>query len=230
MPSRFPRESFSREDESPDAEFYAEPRLVTHIDEYAIEAVGEAYRRFLPPDGEYLDIMSSWVSHYPADLPVRRVVGLGMNELELSKNPLLAEYTVQDLNQDSKLPYEDGRFDGATLCVSVQYLTHPEEVFAEIGRALKPGAPLVVTFSNRCFPMKAVRMWVNASSRQRSRIIATYMEDSGRFDVPEVYDLSPALYYYGVPEDPELRHRISVGEVQTDPLHAVVGRTRLFFY
>ena len=230
MPSRFPPESFDREDESPDAEFYTEPRLVTHIDDYAIAAVQEAYRRFLPPDGEYLDIMSSWVSHYPDDLPVESVVGLGMNEVELSKNPRLSEYTVQDLNQNPKLPYADGRFDGATMCVSVQYLTHPDQVFAEIGRVLKPGKPLVVTFSNRCFPMKAIKMWLNASTRQKSRIVATYMEDSGKFDVPEVYDMSPALYYYGVPEDPELRHRISIGEVPVDPLHAVVGRTKLFYF
>jgi len=230
MPSRFPPESFQREDESRDALFYDEPRLVTHIDDYAILAVKEAYRRFLPPDGTYLDLMSSWVSHIPEDLPVHRLVGLGMNETELMKNPRLNEYVIQDLNTDQKLPFRDQYFNGVMICVSVQYLVHPVEVFAEIGRVLKPNAPLIVTFSNRCFPTKAVRMWLNASSRQKSRIVAAYMEDSGKFEVPEVYDFSAPMNFYGVPEDPELRRRIANGEIPTDPLHVVIGRARLYAF
>jgi SAM-dependent methyltransferase len=227
-PSRFPPDAFLREDETPDSLFYAEPRLVTHIDDYAIAAVGEAYRRVLPENGEYLDLMSSWVSHFPADFPIKRLVGLGMNEEELASNPRLDEYVVHDLNAQPRLPFEDQRFDGVTICVSVQYLTHPVEVFAEIGRVLKPMAPLVVTFSNRCFPSKAVRIWLNSSTRQKGRLVATYMEDSGRFEVPEVYDFSTYMTFHGVPDDPELRRRIANGEIPTDPLHVVVGRARLF--
>jgi SAM-dependent methyltransferase len=228
MPSRFPPEAFKREDESLDALFYTEPRLVKHIDDYAVAAVGEAYRRFLREDGEYLDLMSSWVSHFPDDFPIRRMIGLGMNEDELRANPRLSSYVVRDLNLDPTLPYEDDRFDGVTLAVSVQYLTQPVKVFAEIARVLKPMAPLIVSFSNRCFPTKAVRIWLSGNSRARGRLIASYMDESGRFEVPEVYDFSPALTFHGVPEDPDLRHRIAAGQVQTDPLHVVVGRARLF--
>src|ERR671916_3252342 len=120
--SRFPPHAFRRQDESPDPVFYTPPRLVNHIDEYAIAAVGEAYRHFLPPDGEYLDLMSSWVSHFPADFPIKHLAGHGMNEEELRRNPRLDEWVVQDLNQDPKLPYDDNRFDGVVICVSVQYL------------------------------------------------------------------------------------------------------------
>ena len=39
--SPFRPEHFRRDDERPDAVFYAEPRLVVHIDQFAIKAIGE---------------------------------------------------------------------------------------------------------------------------------------------------------------------------------------------
>src|SRR5262249_14425692 len=105
MEADFPREAFQRQDESDDADFYSQPRFVAHIDEYAIAAVGEAYRRFLPAGGVFLDLMSSWISHFPTDFEVGRLVGLGMNADELAANPRLGEWLVQDLNRDPTLPY-----------------------------------------------------------------------------------------------------------------------------
>ena len=64
----------------------------------------------------------------------------------------LDAFGVQDLNQDSHLAYAAGEFDGAAICVSIQYLTQPVAVLREVGRVLREAAPLVVTFSNRCFP------------------------------------------------------------------------------
>ena len=103
--------------------------------------------------------MSSWVSHYPDDLESERVAGLGMNAEELAENPQLTEWVVHDLNADPVLPFGDGEFDVVTIAVSVQYLTRPLEVFREIGRVLRPGGGCIVSFSNRCFPTKAVRLW-----------------------------------------------------------------------
>jgi SAM-dependent methyltransferase len=222
--SPFPPDAFRKEDESPDSEFYAYPRLVNHIDDYAIAAVGEAYRRFLPPDGEYLDLMSSWVSHFPTDMPRLRIVGHGMNEEELRANPALAEYVLQDLNQDPKLPFEDGSFDGVVICVSVQYLTRPVEVFAEIGRVLRPGCPLVVAFSNRCFPMKAVRLWTSLDDAGHARLVSAYAEESGAFEAAEAHDFSPRKTGFGVPE--ELKARVAAGGVYTDPLFVVVAKKK----
>ena len=67
----FPPGFFARDDERPDPDFYATPRLVTHIDDGAIAAVGELYDE-LGLDGDVLDLMSSWVSHFrtrPAGSP-----------------------------------------------------------------------------------------------------------------------------------------------------------------
>lgn len=208
MQDAFPPGSFARQDETPDREFYAEPRLVTHIDDRAIAAVGIAYENLLPHDGEYLDLMSSWVSHFPPEMPVKRLLGLGMNEMELSRNPQLDEYVVHDLNEDPHLPFQDNRFDGVVICVSVQYLTRPVEVFADVGRVLKPGRPLIVSYSNRCFPTKAVRIWSALDDRERGVLIATYMKYAGCFDPPDLYDLSANADRY------------------TDPLFVVAARKR----
>ena len=153
----FPPGFFDRADEQPDDVFYKPLRLVAHIDDGAIEAVGQLYDH-LGLTGDVLDIMSSWISHFraaPASLTV-----LGMNALELARNPLATETVIHDLNVDPRLPFEDARFDAVTCCVSVDYLVRPVDVFADVARVLRPGGRLVVTFSNRCFPTKAIRGWL----------------------------------------------------------------------
>ena len=152
---QFPAGAFRRYDETPDERFYKTPRLVTHIDERAIAAVTQLYREHFPPGGTILDLMSSWVSHLPPEVAYSRVVGLGMNEVELKENPRLDAHGVQDLNANPTLPFEDREFDGVGCCVSIDYLTRPVEVLREVGRVLKVGAPVVVTFSNRCSPTRA---------------------------------------------------------------------------
>jgi ubiquinone/menaquinone biosynthesis C-methylase UbiE len=77
-----------------------------------------------------------------------------MNEQEMSKNPVLREYAVQNLNQDPMLPFSDISFDYVLCVVSIDYLVKPREVLQEALRVLKPGGKLVLSFSNRCFPSK----------------------------------------------------------------------------
>lgn len=180
-------EHFQREDESPDPQFYVEPRFVTHIDDGAIAAATLFYSTVLPPGGEVLDLMSSWVSHLPTDGDYAAIAGLGMNEAELERNPQLTERTVHDLNANPELPFEDGRFDGAVCTVSVQYLLQPAEVFAHVARVLKPGAPFVVTYSNRCFPTKAVAAWRMLDDKGHADLIGLYFQLSGGFDEPQAF-------------------------------------------
>ena len=120
-----PEEAFRRCDETPDEDFYHTPRLVTHIDDRAIAAVTQLYRELFPPGGAILDLMSSWVSHLPPEIEYRRVIGLGMNEEELRRNPRLDEYVVQNLNRTPVLPFGDGEFEGVGICVSIDYLIRP---------------------------------------------------------------------------------------------------------
>jgi len=170
---------FEREDASSDERFYAEARLVVHIDEQAIEAARRLYAELLPPGGAVLDLMSSWRSHLPETHVPRRVVGLGMNDAEMRANPQLSEHVVHDLNRDPRLPFAAREFDAAVVSVSVQYLTQPVAVFREVRRVLRDGAPFVVTYSNRMFPTKAVRVWRALDDRERAVLVRAYFREAG---------------------------------------------------
>ena len=104
-------EDFAVMDPSEDEIFYDQPRLVYHIDDACVSALTDQYAKLLKDGDDVLDICSSWVSHFPKDFKGGRVAGLGMNEYELSQNPQLNEYTVQNLNKDPAFPYEDASFD-----------------------------------------------------------------------------------------------------------------------
>jgi SAM-dependent methyltransferase len=169
---------FDRADRGVDTAFYTAPRLVTHIDDRAIAAVGALYAE-LGLDGEVLDLMASWVSHFSA--PPRRLVGLGLNGVELGANPMLAEHVVHDLNADPTLPFPDASFDDVACCVSVDYLVAPVAVFQEVARVLRPGGRFVVTFSDRCFPTKAVRGWLLTDDAQHLQIVEAYFQLSSGF-------------------------------------------------
>jgi SAM-dependent methyltransferase len=174
-----PEAAFDKADPSPDAEFYAYPRFVTHIDDGAIATVTRVYRERLPQGGAVLDLMSSWVSHLPEDIAYASVIGHGMNEEELAANPRLSRWFVQDLNIEPALPFGDGVFDGACLCVSVQYLQRPVAVFREVCRVLRSDAPFVVSFSNRWFPTKAVAIWQSLAGPDQQHLVAAYMRAAG---------------------------------------------------
>jgi SAM-dependent methyltransferase len=201
-----PEDAFRRYDETPDEEFYALPRFVTHIDDQAIAAVTQLYRELFPQGGAILDLMSSWISHLPPEVSYSRVIGLGMNDAELRRNERLDAYVVRNLNSVPELPFGDGEFNGVGICVSIDYLTRPVEVLREVGRVLKTGAPVVITFSNRCFPTKAVAVWHQLDDSGRMRLVERYLEETGNFDNIRSLDRSPRRVF-------------------SDPIYAVVGES-----
>lgn len=174
-----PKRAFEKADPSPDLEFYAQPRLVTHIDAGAIAAVTALYRETVPAGGIVLDLMSSWISHLPRDVSYSEVIGHGMNASELAANPRLDRRFVQNLNDDQDLPLADGSVDATLVCVGVQYLQQPVAVFADVRRISRPGAPVIVTFSNRCFPTKAVAVWHVLDGPGHQRLVSLYLEQAG---------------------------------------------------
>jgi SAM-dependent methyltransferase len=186
-----PPELFHRIDESNDADFYVQPRLVTHIDDATIAELTQLYREVLPTGGVILDLMSSWVSHLPPEVEYGRVAGLGMNRVELAHNPRLHDFVVHDLNTAPELPYDDATFDAVVNAVSIQYLTRPVEVYASVRRVLKPGGLALIATSHRCFPTKAIMAWHTTSPPDRLRLIQLYLEQAGGFARPEIIDRSP---------------------------------------
>ena len=187
----YPDSFFRRVDEADDRLFFVEPRLVVHIDEPAIAAIGRYFQEELPLNGVILDLMSSWRSHLPDGFPTKKLVGLGMNEAEMRDNPALDRRVVHDLNADPVLPFAEQTFDAAVVTVSVQYMIRPIEVFSHVRRVLKDGAAFHVIFSNRMFPTKAVAVWQRLDSRGRSQLIDSYFRRSGGWGSPEESDIGP---------------------------------------
>src|SRR5437764_9297405 len=153
-----PLAAFTAVDQPPDSAFAPDVPF-EGIDTAALAAVTRLYREILPAGGAILDVMSGWVPHLPPEAPFRRVVGIGLDKRALSENPFLDEWRVQDLNRTPMLPFGAGEFDGATICGSIQYLRRPGEVIREIARVLRPGAPLLGTFSNRRQATNAIACW-----------------------------------------------------------------------
>jgi SAM-dependent methyltransferase len=161
------------------------------IDDAAIAAITDLYREILPAGGAILDLMSGWVSHLPPEIPYCHVVGVGINACELAENAFLDEWYVQDLNCDPRLPFVTGEFDGAAICVSIQYLRRPCEVIREAGRVLKPGAPLIVTFSNRCLPAPAIGCWCLLDDAGHLCLIAQHFVQAGNWTDIRCLDRTP---------------------------------------
>lgn len=181
------------------------PADASQIDAAAIAAVTDLYREILPRGGAILDLMSCWVSHLPPEIHYSRVVGVGIDARELAENPFLDEWLVQDLNRDPLLPFVTAEFDGAAICVAIQHLRRPCEVIREAGRVLKPGAPLIVTFSNRCAPAPAIGCWCLLDDTAQLCLIAQHFVRAGNWTDIRCLDRTPAG--------------------GGDPLYAVIGRS-----
>jgi hypothetical protein len=209
---------FRRADETDDKTFYRRPRLVDHIDQTAREMLSSFYSRFVGEEMRILDLMSSWRSHLPTGLRPRQVAGVGLNAEELRRNPALTESTVQDLNDNPRLPFADGSFDLALCALSVEYLTAPDEVFQEVARVLAPGGGFIVSFSNRWFPTKAIQLWSCLHEFERMGLVLEYFARSGRFVDLGTYSMR------GLPRP--RNDRYAREQPYSDPLYGVWGRRR----
>ncbi len=211
----FEDHSFDRADGAADADFYSRPRMVNHIDDVAIDHIRQLYSRLLKPGTQVLDLMSSWTSHLPENLELERVAGLGMNAEELAANSRLSDYQVHDLNRFPRLPYSDREFEAVICTVSVEYMTQPLYVFEDVRRILKPGGVFVLTFSNRWFPPKAVRIWTMLHEFERMGLVLEYFYRTGGYANFETYSISG----FPRPEHDRYYPRIKAA----DPVFAVWG-------
>ena len=200
-----PPGAFAKLDGEEDEIFYEPARLVCHIDDGAIAALTGFYRTMLPAGGVLLDLMSSWVSHLPSEIDYAEVIGHGMNAEELAANPRFSRWFVQNFNRDPLLPLAESSIDAAMICVSIQYLQRPVAVLREAARVLRPGAPVVIGFSNRCFWTKAVAIWRALDDAGHAKLVEHYLRAAGFAEI-------------------ETRHLAEWVEDASDPMTAVVGR------
>lgn len=215
----FTAHAFDRKDPGPDPVFYSADRFVPHIDATARANLSDLYKTLLGPKRTLLDLMAGWESHIPGEMNISSVHGLGLNASELAKNRQLSGYTVQDLNRDKTLPFNDHTFDAVICSLSVEYLIDPFALFREVARVLTPGGCFAVTFSNRWFPEKAIQIWKDLHDFERMGLVLEYFLESGRYG-----DLS-TISMRGYPRPVEDRY---FPEIRwSDPVYAVIGKTRL---
>lgn len=214
----FSDDPFARTDENADAVFYHKPRLVQHIDETAINIVTSCYGRFLRNDMRVLDLMSSWQTYIPESLVLKELTGLGLNEKELSANRRLTDFRIQDLNQNPLLPFADNHFDAVICNVSVEYLTDPFTVFEEVARVLTPRGYFILTFSDRWFPPKAIRIWQELHDFERVGLVLEYFLTTGKFNDLQTYSVRGLPRPVSDKYFPQLK--------LADPVYAVWGRKK----
>jgi hypothetical protein len=206
---------FTRQDSSPDTNFYSSPRFVTHIDDPAIASLRSYYATALPTKGRILDFCSSWISHYPPaieraaagdedeDAPAPlRITGMGMNKAELDANRLLnngrllidlnanPENVAAALRSANAIGASDDELLGASTCVvSIDYLASPVAVLQSVLEATKPGGTIHLAVSNRCFPTKAVSRWLRVDEGERLQMVGDFLHFAGWKGI-EIVELS----------------------------------------
>lgn len=191
-----------KRDDSDDRGFYDSPRYVTHADDAFCQRLTTLYDGVMDRGDRVFDAMGSWVSHFP-ETDLGHVVGHGLNADELAANDRYDEWFVQNFNENQSLPLDDDVVDIVCCALSVQYLQHPEAVFSEFDRVLDSDGAVVVSFTNRMFPTKAIRAWRGASMADRAALVASYLRAGGLTVTDRIAD-----------------------DGAGDPFYAVVGRSR----
>lgn len=81
-------------------------------------------------------------------------------------------------------------------CGSVTYLdvVHmTERCFSPLlqaHRVLRPGGKIIMSQSNRCFPSKAIAMWLRMNDRQHLELINGYLKYAGGFKEAKAFDIT----------------------------------------
>ena len=203
----------SRMDMRDDTDFYAYPRIVQHLDARALETVSTLYQRLVATQGDVLDLMASHDSHLQR-CSLHSLHVLGMNAEELNANQAATARLVQDLNALQTLPFADASLDAVVCTASVEYLTQPQAVFAEVMRVLRPGGVFVSTFSNRWFPTKAVQVWGELHEFERVGMVTQWLQQAG----------FAGLHTFSSRGWPRPENDLHYGETAvSDPLYAVWG-------
>lgn len=206
----FLKNDFVRIDSLNDGAFYAFPRLVYHIDEPAVCALTQHYRRSIDKNSDLLDICSSWASHYPTefDETMNSVKATGMNPVELFFNDQLTNgFVVADLNGSGLinqpgdgtgganvfLEYDDESVDVITCALSIDYIIDPVKILRGCNRLLRPGGKVILSFSNRCFGTKAIRLWRVTGINFHVELVNAFFKYAGNYETPMAYNITPSI-------------------------------------
>ncbi|MEA2059854.1 MAG: methyltransferase domain-containing protein [Thermodesulfobacteriota bacterium] len=187
-----------------------------HIDDAARQHLKAIYRKKLKPGYRVLDLMAGWESHIPENPGLASVHGIWLNESELSANTSLTSYSVQDLNLNPVLEFKADSFDAVICSLSVEYLTDPVKLFKEVCRVLKPGKTFAVSFSNRWFPTKSIRVWKDLHEFERTGLVLEYFLQAEGYTGLETRSIR------GYPRPEHDKYADSI--LLSDPVYTVTGQ------
>ncbi|MGB5396898.1 MAG: methyltransferase domain-containing protein, partial [Gammaproteobacteria bacterium] len=109
-------------------------------------------------------------------------------------------------------------FDAIVCTASFEYLTQPDEVLNALASVLKPGGLLVITFSNRWFPTKAVKIWSDIHEFERIGLVSECLQRNGDFS--ELHTLSSR----GLPRPRDDKYASEL--LLSDPVYALWATRR----
>ncbi len=194
-----------KDDNSEDSLFYLEPRFVNHLDEAFRNRLTKLYEERINRNAVVLDLMSSWVSHLPPGIRYKKVIGHGLNRIELESNKRLDCFWTQDFNSDQKIPLDDSSVDICLMVAAWQYLQYPEKLAFNLKRVVKHNGKLIVSFSNRAFWSKAPRVWTQGSDVDHINYIKSVLIAQGWSNleyIAEKTKKSGVFSYLNIPGDP----------------------------
>ena len=155
--------------------------FVTHIDDEAIAAVSDLYEE-LAIEGDVLDLMSSWVSHFRA--APRRLVAVGMNGDELASNPTRPTGSCRTSTTGPCLPFDDGPFDErCAACRSTTSSARSRCSPRWAGCSGRAGGSWSRSRTG-AFPPRPIRGWLTTSDDGHVAIVEEYFRRAGGFDDP----------------------------------------------
>ena len=194
--------------------FYKKARITAHTDSLCRKNLKNIHKQILKPGSKVLDLMTSVYSHYPEEIELD-AAGIGMNMEEMNNNSRLNKKIVKDINKEPEIPFEDEKFDVVTCSMSVEYMTRPIEIFQEVKRVLKKGGTFAVSFSNRWFPGKEIKIWGSLHEYERMGLVCEYFHSVKGFTNLKTISMK------GFPRPYEDRDRYKDTLWYSDPLFAV---------
>ncbi len=155
--------------------------LKPKLDSNSTEQIAKLYSQLLPKHSKVLDLMSSQFSYLAGDYETGLLVGLGADEDALNKNQRLDTYQVQELNNDAILPFEENSFDDAICSLSIEYLTDPLKVMAEVARVVNSGGKFIITFPDNNLTSHTIKLWGQLHPFERMQLVLEYFRHNGLF-------------------------------------------------
>ena len=202
-------------DQSKEEDFFASANLEPFWDKTALNQVTSLYNELLSDDMDILDLMAG--VHSPlqqASIRPAHVFCAGLNRSELEANPICADRQLINVNDANALAgFEDARFDAVLIHAAIEYVTNPHDLMHQIGRILKPGGRIIISFSNRSMQGKAINIWHELDEFERPALVLGYLKNAHCYTAFNSYSMRGRFR----PEDDQLSSQL----LYSDPVYAV---------